>query len=88
MKRPTARHNKEPPTVSYFLRMPKCMLVAYSTIQLHVRQCDILIRVHFKDLQWWALQNCCILKAILLCVIQSLFLRHFLGRSRKNKKVK
>ena len=47
MKRPTVKHNEEPPTASYFLRIPKCMLVAYSTIQLHVHQCDILICVHF-----------------------------------------
>ena len=47
MKRPTVKHNEEPPTASYFLRIPKCMLVAYSTIQLHVHQCDILICVRF-----------------------------------------
>ena len=47
MKRPTVKHNEEPPTASYFLRIPKCMLVAYSTIQLHVHQCDILICVIF-----------------------------------------
>ena len=50
MKRPTVKHNEEPPTASTFLRIPKCMLVAYSTIQLHVHQCDILICVIFHKI--------------------------------------